>query len=439
MNYAYKKFRSYVKIDPKLVRYLRQAHEQLSFVSRVFAALPSRDDNVLTKCGKCVNVVDMFVDHFVDINDDPHEYLATQNLNRVVNRPFVDMLLNTSLRELFEFKRIKFDRHVNIIVAKHATGNLYLIERAYSTATIDGKFWCDAEFDFERVLSFVWNAFENRIHVDQDKQGTFEYVKIPDNNDPYCGTAAIAKFAEFIAQHKTYCLDGVPRTYLFYGKPGSGKSVFAERLSLTGGRTIRLASSSMATAEFRQLSFVFDGLKPDFLIVDDIDRNASGSSVSTLLNTFEMFKRKYPNMTMILTVNDVSKLDAALLRPGRIDEIVEFEPPDERARQEIIKGYLEQLRVDVKNKDLARVVDLTDGLTPAYLKEVALQLKYKSIENVCNIISKMIELSENCDSSDDTESEEYYDDEETGGECVMCDAILRHEGSRVVKGAKIRD
>jgi ATP-dependent 26S proteasome regulatory subunit len=142
----------------------------------------------------------------------------------------------------------------------------------------------------------------------------------------------------------------------------------------------------------KELDFLVDNLNPDFLIVDDLDRAADLATVlPTLLTVFSDFRGKHPGVTVVLTANDYKVLDVALLRPGRIDELVEFHPPKPDERRLILLGYLEELRVTCVDPE--PIVTASEGLTAAYLKEVALQFRYRKPEEVLARTKKMVELA----------------------------------------------
>lgn len=93
-----------------------------------------------------------------------------------------------------------------------------------------------------------------------------------------------------------------------------------------------------------------------------------------------------------MTINDITKLDPALLRPGRIDEIIGLNPPDGEERKSILQGYLNEFKV-TGEIDLEKLIESTDGLTAAYLREVALQLRYRPQTKVLKVITRMNELA----------------------------------------------
>lgn len=201
------------------------------------------------------------------------------------------------------------------------------------------------------------------------------------------------RFDEVLTKHQDYVSRGFPRTYLFIGKQGGGKSTFATRLSQAcGKRTLRIDTKGMTSAGATDIGFIISGMKPDFIILDDIDRVADTTmAVPTLLETLSDLKDHHPSVTAILTANSLDPFDPAFLRPGRIDKVIEFDDPDEKERELILRGYMAEFKVPVSNiRQLARA---TKGLTPAYLREIAIQLRCETVDEVLGTISQMKRLA----------------------------------------------
>jgi AAA+ superfamily predicted ATPase len=201
----------------------------------------------------------------------------------------------------------------------------------------------------DALLDAVWGHL-GRISLETDSRGSLNVEPFPADADKVFGSQA-ARLAQVTKKHTQYVRDGVSRNYLFSGPPGSGKSTFA-------------------AARFDRVRLV---LRPQSVIVDDVDRcNGEGPS---LMQFVETLKKITPTTAVIFTVNDIGRLPSALLRPGRVDEILMFEPPTTADREAILRGYLREFGV-ARDVNMPRLLELTDGMTGAYLREVALQLRY---------------------------------------------------------------
>lgn len=134
------------------------------------------------------------------------------------------------------------------------------------------------------------------------------------------------------------------RIYLFTGAYGTGKTETAMRV----GR-IAVAEYGISFFYIRDSSMFEDFLslskkyQPCLIFMEDIDEIASGdrdARINKILNTTDGYETKGYDLKVILTTNHPEKINSALRRPGRIDQIVKFENPDHAAKMGIYKSYL---------------------------------------------------------------------------------------------------
>ena len=372
----------------------------LTISTDIIGKVPTRGDGFLVTLVKILGIVDSFQKEIYGKKKSAalFDYFDGANLIEETNEQFVNLFFNTGLKDAFKINKLQINEYVDVVTATHDIGTLYFIEcHYYSKPDYSSDFWHTKGFNFHKALGVLWNHFDGRIYLDikEDRNGQLKttYSKIPPIEDPLLGTNKFL-LKEFTDQHYSYTKDKIQRTYLFCGKQGSGKTSFALRVSeLIGNRTLRIDAQGITQIGAKDLDFIVDGLSPGFIIIDDIDRAADlEKSLPTLFAILADFKGKYSDVTIILTVNDLTKLDSALLRPGRIDEILDFNDPDEKDRREILSGYLKEFGI-ASLTDIDSIVMGTEGLTAAYLKEIALQLRYRSSEQIMKIVSRMNELA----------------------------------------------
>lgn len=155
---------------------------------------------------------------------------------------------------------------------------------------------------------------------------------------------------------------GIGRGVLFVGPPGAGKSRAARALTAAMGlRSIRMdvgvfehaVPSGSETLSLRECLRVY---RPDVLVIDDVDRVRRGTQLQ-LLHVIE--DAMVHCRLVICTINCPDLVPGALMRPGRIDDVVVFEPPD-RATVEGLLG-----------PELCDLAPMLDGLPITYVVEFA--------------------------------------------------------------------
>ena len=70
-----------------------------------------------------------------------------------------------------------------------------------------------------------------------------------------------------------------------------------------------------------------------------------------------------------MATNRIDILDAALLRPGRIDRKIEFPPPNEAARHDILKIHSRRMNL-TRGIDLRKIAETMPGASGAEVKGV---------------------------------------------------------------------
>ena len=174
-----------------------------------------------------------------------------------------------------------------------------------------------------------------------------------------------------------------------YGPPGTGKTLLARAVAHhTDCRFIRVSGSELVqkyigegSRMVRELFVMAREHAPSIIFMDEIDsigsaRSESGSggdsevqrTMLELLNQLDGFEA-VQNIKIIMATNRIDILDSALLRPGRIDRKIEFPPPDNKAREDILRIHSRKMNL-VRGIDLGKVAEKMSGASGAEVKGV---------------------------------------------------------------------
>jgi hypothetical protein len=165
------------------------------------------------------------------------------------------------------------------------------------------------------------------------------------------------------------------RGLLLHGPPGTGKTLTVMYLaSLMPGRTVILLTGQ-ALGAIGPACMLARALEPAMIVLEDVDlvarermHYASGPLLFELLNAMDGLDED-ADLLFVLTTNRPEVLEPALAaRPGRIDLAVELPLPDAGARRRLIDLYGEGL--DLRPGDRREVVAATDGVSPAFIREL---------------------------------------------------------------------
>lgn len=198
-----------------------------------------------------------------------------------------------------------------------------------------------------------------------------------------------------------------PKGILLFGPPGTGKTLLAKAVANSTDTTfIEIVGSEIVQ------KFIGDGAKlikeifqlakakaPAIVFIDELDalcakRIELGTSgerevqrtFMQLLAELDGFK-SLDNVKIIGCTNRKDILDPAILRPGRLDRLIEVPNPDKEGIKQIYKIHMKNMPVE-KKFNLDKIYDLSQELSGAEIRAVVTEAGYFAIRENREIVSE---------------------------------------------------
>ena len=177
-----------------------------------------------------------------------------------------------------------------------------------------------------------------------------------------------------------------PRGFLLYGPPGTGKTLLAKAVAREAEANFISAKSADLLSKWygeseRQMARLFARARqvaPAIIFLDEIDALApqrgdnagepavTDRIVNTLLAELDGLE-ELRGVIVIGATNRPTLIDPALLRPGRLDELVYVPVPSREGRQHILRVHTARMPL-AEDVDLESLASRTEGYTGADLE-----------------------------------------------------------------------
>jgi len=198
-----------------------------------------------------------------------------------------------------------------------------------------------------------------------------------------------------------------PKGILLFGPPGTGKTLLAKAVANSTDTTfIEIVGSEIVQ------KFIGDGAKlikeifqlakakaPAIVFIDELDalcakRIELGTSgerevqrtFMQLLAELDGFK-SLDNVKIIGCTNRKDILDPAILRPGRLDRLIEVPNPDKEGIKQIYKIHMKTMPVE-KKLNMEKIYDLSQELSGAEIRAIATEAGYFAIRENREVVSE---------------------------------------------------
>lgn len=232
------------------------------------------------------------------------------------------------------------------------------------------------------------------ITLDRDESGGIDYESPLEFFDPFAGfevpifnretellieTTVLAPISN--AQRCREMKIPLKRGVLLEGPYGTGKTLTARqaaRIAADNGWTFIHVTASQALKYGLKFAKMY---QPCVLFAEDIDRITANRNegANDLINEIDGIVGKSDEIITVLTTNFASKIDKAMLRPGRLDAVISLRPPEDEAVQRLIRYYAGDLLSN--DADLTAVSQSLAGNIPATIREVVERSKLSMIVN----------------------------------------------------------
>ncbi|KAG0375608.1 hypothetical protein BGX24_008872 [Mortierella sp. AD032] len=188
-----------------------------------------------------------------------------------------------------------------------------------------------------------------------------------------------------------------PRGVIVHGPPGVGKTMLCCALAEELGINFMLVESSQIRSKVvgeseHNIARMFAQAKanaPCILFIDQIDvlapsrgstntsENSGDRIVTGLLTEMDGFftgggagKSAQVDVLVLAATNRPEVIDSAILRPGRLDQIIHIPVPNQKTRQAILEGYMNKMPMRVTSEETQLLSQATEGYSGADLENL---------------------------------------------------------------------
>jgi transitional endoplasmic reticulum ATPase len=194
-----------------------------------------------------------------------------------------------------------------------------------------------------------------------------------------------------------------PRGALLYGPPGTGKTLLAKALATESSANIVVVRGPEVLSKWvgeseKAIREIFRKAKassPCIVVFDELDSLArprgqdddmSGNERVLSQMLTEMDDAGSAGVVVVGITNRPDLIDTSLLRPGRLDLIIYVGPPDDKARQEILRIITQPMPL-AEDINLASIAQSTKSFSGADLVSLCREAAVNAMQVKSDIVS----------------------------------------------------
>ncbi len=196
-----------------------------------------------------------------------------------------------------------------------------------------------------------------------------------------------------------------PKGVLLHGHSGTGKTLLAKAVDASNNSCF----IGVVGSELNQ-KFIGEGAKlvkdlftlarekaPSIIFIDELDAIASDRvdfgvggerevqrTFMQLLNELDGFHTLH-NVRLIGATNRIEALDNAILRPGRLDRLIEVPLPTLKEREEIFRVHTRKMKL--QDVDFKKIAQASENFSGAEIKSVCTEAGYFAIREKRTIVN----------------------------------------------------
>ena len=270
-----------------------------------------------------------------------------------------------------------------------------------------------ASSDIDEILKFITEKTKAEVVKPSETLDNYVCEKLLKEE--------LEEIKDFFENEKTYKEAGItlPKGILFKGPPGTGKTYAARCIAGSVDCYFMTCTASALQGMYigsgaENIRAVFKGAKMlreksgkgVIIFIDEIDSfgsresrsgGASGEedrTLNQLLAELSGFEDAEGIMVLAAT-NYADRLDDALMRSGRFSRQITIGYPEKKERRTMIEFYFKKIKMPLEDTNYDEITELTEGLTPADIKEIVnessiLTIRHKLSKIVLNDINEAI-------------------------------------------------